>query len=178
MTGSAILSDCGRYRYRLTRDWSTGPTDLFASDREAGSGTPRTMTFVMLNPSTADATEDDPTVRRCIGFANRESCTRLQIVNLFAWRATDPDDLFDLGNAGENVIGPDNDRHIRDAVRWSHVVVAGWGANVSRAPWALARATRVRVLVDAESRRLRSLGLTKAGHPKHPLYLPKTAPLR
>src|SRR5689334_20041621 len=71
---SAVLSPCGLYRYRLTRRWGDGPALL----------------FVMLNPSTADATEDDPTIRRCTGFAKREGMPAIEVVNLFAWRATDP----------------------------------------------------------------------------------------
>src|SRR4051812_40135006 len=76
--GSAILSDCDRYRYLLGREWADGPTAV----------------FVMLNPSTADALHNDPTIRRCLRYAQVWGCGALMVANLYAWRATDPDDLW------------------------------------------------------------------------------------
>lgn len=98
---SAIISDCGTYRYLLTR--ATGVT-LFESQA-------RTVNFIMLNPSTADATADDPTIRRCIRFAMAWDYERLVVTNLFAFRATDPGDL----RFAKDPIGPENDRHIIEA---------------------------------------------------------------
>ena len=104
----AVISDCERYRYRLTRRWDDGPT----------------CTFIMLNPSTADARKDDPTIRRCIGFARREGCAALLVINCFAFRATKPADLF----AAEDPIGPENDRHIMAAsLDADGQVIAAWG---------------------------------------------------
>ena len=82
-TSSAVLSECGLYRYRLDRRWADGPT----------------CGFIMLNPSTADAEVDDPTIRRCIGFAKREACGALIVVNIYPLRATKPADLWAKGNA-------------------------------------------------------------------------------
>src|SRR4051812_49823510 len=86
---NAVISACGAYRYVLTR--------------QVGGGV-RRATFIMLNPSTADASNDDPTIRRCIGFAQRWGCGQLAVLNLFAYRATDP---ADLKRASEPV-GPEN----------------------------------------------------------------------
>ena len=92
----AVLSDCGTYRYRLWRKW--------------GCGSP--LLFVMLNPSTADAEVDDATIRRCLGFADAHGFGELEVVNLYAYRATDPADLKRAGYP----VGPDNDAHIEDAM--------------------------------------------------------------
>ncbi len=96
MTGSAVLSECARYRYRLDRAWERD---------DHGLGT---VTWVMLNPSTADADVDDPTIRRCIGFSKAWGYNALTVVNLFAWRATSPRDLC----AVEDPVGPDNEAHL------------------------------------------------------------------
>ena len=149
MQSNAVLSDCGRYRYRLDRRWGNGPT----------------MGFVMLNPSTADAEVDDPTIRRCIGFAKREGCGSLQVVNLFAFRATDPEELY----AADDPVGPGNDNHVRYVLNRARIAVAAWGAHrLARDPGdALAKGWR----------RMVCLGKTKAGAPRHPLYVRKDAPL-
>ena len=97
----AVVSDDGAYRYRLTRCWTS---DLFRD----GDGQ---MLVVGLNPSTADAVHDDPTVRRCIGFAHREGCAELVIVNLFALRSPTPRRLVYAADP----VGPENDRHIEAA---------------------------------------------------------------
>ncbi len=153
MTGAdAVISEDGRYRYRLTRSWD--------------DTLPR-MTFVMLNPSTADAEVDDPTIRRCIGFAQREDCGALVVVNLYAFRATDPKIMLRAIDA----VGPENDAYLADAfVSANGPVVAAWGANADRG-----RASHVRKLAGAT--RLHHLGLTKDGHPRHPLYVPGAWPL-
>lgn len=152
MLRGAQLSDCRRYRYTLTRDWGTGPA----------------ATFIMLNPSTADATVDDPTIRRCVGFAHAWGCGRLIVGNLYALRATDPQALW---NAVDPV-GPDNDATLtRLLAQADGPLVAAWGGN--------ARADRVEALLALPgAERLACLGVTKAGAPRHPLYLPATAPLQ
>jgi hypothetical protein len=139
MRGGATFSADRRYRYRLWRRW----------DRSRS-----VVLFVMLNPSTADGRRDDPTIRRCIGFARAWGFGGVEVVNLFAYRATDP---RELGRVGDPV-GPHNDRYIRRAIRRSRLVVLAWGAR--------ARARRLLSL-----RRAHCLGLTRAGQPRHPLYL-------
>lgn len=104
----AIISDDGEYRYRLSRTWNV--------DRP-------TAVFVMLNPSTADATNDDPTIRRCIGFANTWGYGSLVVGNLFALRTKEPEDLYDHPEP----VGPANDEHLRAIVEDDPLVVASWG---------------------------------------------------
>src|SRR5574337_242506 len=100
MQGEAVFSACQRYRYRLTRELDGA---LFAA------ATARTITFIMLNPSTADANTDDPTIRRCKGFARGWGYGRLLIVNLFAFRATDPRDMWSAHERGVNIVGERNE---------------------------------------------------------------------
>jgi len=149
--GAAVFSPCRLYRYRLTRRWGDGPT----------------CAFIMLNPSTADEFQDDPTIRRCIGFARREGCGGLVIGNIFAFRAADPADM----KAAPDPVGPENDRHlIQIMVETDGPAVAAWGAHGAF----LDRAAHVRRLTDVP---LLCLGLTKAGAPRHPLYIRGDAPL-
>ena len=153
MFRTAEISPDGRYRYLLGRRWSSGPR----------------ATFIMLNPSTADAAQDDPTIRRCIGFARGWGLGAMQVVNLYALRATDPAALW----RAQDPVGPYNDA-ILAACALAHQdapLVAAWGAN--------ARHDRVAAVLRLPGMdRLTTLGVTKAGHPRHPLYLPATAVLR
>lgn len=146
----AIISKCGRYRYSLWRLW-----DLSLP----------TMVFVMLNPSTADAEHDDPTIRRCLERARREH-GGLEVVNLFALRSTDPDMLYD--RSAVDAIGPENDTHIAAAVRSACMVICAWGNHGALHD----RGHSVRDLILARQQPWH-LGLTKIGQPRHPLYLPK-----
>lgn len=148
--GGAILSDDGVYRYVLTRRWELGPMCL----------------FVMLNPSTADAHEDDATIRRCVGFAKSWGFGGLSVVNLYAYRATDPVDLLDAHNRHglEFVVGPDNDTYIAAAVKQAALTVIAWGAH----PAARHRADQVLALVTGHAP-IGCLGLTAGGHPVHPV---------
>jgi hypothetical protein len=144
----ALLSPCGRYRYWLTREWGPGAT----------------VVFVMLNPSIADAAIDDPTIRRCIGFARSWGYGALAVVNLYALRSTDPKGLW----LADDPVGPDNDmwltRFATGAEATDAPVVAAWGAN--------ARTDRIdAVKALSGMHRLSALGLTKDGQPRHPLYL-------
>ncbi len=152
---SAELSPCGRYRYLLTR------TQLM------GSGT---CLFVMLNPSTADHTVDDQTIRQCIGFSAAWGYQRLEVVNLFAWRATLPRDMY----AAIDPIGPAGDDWILRAARGADRIVCAWGEHGRHR----GRGEAVRGLLQGHGHTLHHLGLTK-GHaqPRHPLYLARdTAP--
>lgn len=157
MTSAAIISPCGAYRYTLHRRI---PSVLRWV---------KPCLFVMLNPSTADATMDDPTIRRCIGFAKREGCTDLTVVNLFALRATDPAALM----ASSDPVGPDNDCHLREQID-SHsigIIVAAWGAND------LAARNRGWLKARLVERGAVCLGTTAGGHPRHPLYVKRDQPL-
>lgn len=151
----ADLSPDGVYRYSLGRMW--------APDAETN-----TLPFIMLNPSTADANEDDPTIRKCVGFARRLGYTGIVVANLFAYRATDPADLKRALREGADVVGPHNDDALRLLLRISVMsgigVVAAWGAHAPDA--------RVREVLAMEgSRSLCTLGLTAKGVPRHPLML-------
>lgn len=145
----AILSPDWRYRYTLTRAW--------------GSQTDPVL-WVMLNPSTADHQVDDPTIRRCISFSQRLGFDAMVVVNLYALRATDPKELW----LAEDPVGERNDYWISWAVAATTMTIAAWGANARQD-----RVDQVRPLLCNTW----TLGLTKLGAPRHPLYLPKTAPL-
>jgi len=140
---NAAISTCGKYRYSLHREFLTG----------AGL-----VVFIMLNPSTADATVDDPTIRRCIRFARDWGYASLEVVNLYAYRATNPSVMF----AADDPIGPDNDTHIIAAVARSNLMVAAWGAR--------AKPERVAAVRKLLYRDVHCLGLTNGKQPKHPLF--------
>lgn len=150
MHRGAEISRCGMYRYQLWREWDA---DL------------PYMVFIMLNPSTADAVEDDPTIRRCIGFAQREGCGGIEVVNLFAFRATSPADM----KACDDPIGPENDDWILQSATHAENahVVGAWGAHGTFK----GRDVAVRKLLVDNDVKLKHLGLTKQNQPKHPLYL-------
>lgn len=148
----ALISDCGRYRYTLRRQWDPGASHLLV---------------IMLNPSTADAEIDDPTIKRCISFALRERFGGIIVMNLFAFRATSPNDM----KAAADPIGPDNDDWLVSKLNLfaslNEPVLVAWGAHGSH----LDRAARVVALADLAGSRLVCLGTTAAGHPRHPLYV-------
>lgn len=152
----ALLSADSLYRYRLWRLWD----DLAP-----------VMVWVMLNPSTADADVDDPTIRKCVGFAKANGHGGIIVVNLFAWRATDPKELPTV----RDPIGPENDDHIRWAVRAPILatVVAGWGSN----KFATRRAAAVKMLIAAARSPVQTFRRSQSGAPWHPLYLPYSSPL-
>lgn len=152
------------YRYTLTRDLS-GPLAIET----------KTCLFVMLNPSTADATEDDPTIRRCIGFAKRENATDLTVGNLFAYRATKPVDLIDAHNGGFDIVGPDNDRCLANLLYCADLVIFGWGGTVDKMNHLASRRIReVAALADRQYDGVpQALGFTQSGQPRHPLMLRK-----
>lgn len=152
----AILSECGRYRYRLMRSWG----GMFDG--------PRIVNFIMLNPSTADATADDPTVRRCVGFAKGWGFTGMVVTNLYAYRATDPAELW----RADDPIGPENDWHLLDGAtrHGDHevgLVVCAWGSHGIRDARGLAVAMRL----GKYGIKTHCLALTKGREPAHPLFL-------
>ncbi|MEK2647462.1 DUF1643 domain-containing protein [Bdellovibrio sp. BCCA] len=147
--GTAILSECGKYRYVLTRSLNS----VLRWHKP--------MLFIMLNPSTADASVDDPTIRRCIAFAKRAGATQLTVVNLFALRSPDPESLA----KSSDPIGPENDRHIAEQIgkHKGLPIIAAWGAH----KFAKDRATQIVGMYND----LFCLGKTKNGEPRHPLYV-------
>lgn len=151
----ALLSKCERYRYRLTRHWDASR---------------RALPFVMLNPSTADADKDDPTIRRCMEFAKREGMGGIVVVNLYAFRATKPLDMF---SEPANV-GPHNEDYLTEigatAVATGTPIVCAWGAHGHDSQ-------RVIDLFRRQGANLVCFGKTKAGHPRHPLYVLGLQPL-
>jgi hypothetical protein len=156
----ATIDPTGRYRFALRRHW--GDPDMSPS---LSSG--RIVCWIMLNPSTADALEDDPTIRRCIRFSRAWGYSGLVVVNLFALRATNPMELWRY--PATDSIGPGNDDVIAEEARFAQIVIAAWGVNGTL----FGRAHAVQQLLRRESATVdvHHLGLTRAGHPKHPLYL-------
>ena len=146
--GSATFSPCRRYRYTLTRE---------------GLGGRGTVCWLMLNPSTADADVNDPTIRRCIDFTQRWGYGKLLVLNLYAYRATDPAELLRCADP----CGPDNDRVITELAPACDLTVCAWGAH----PMAPPRARAVEELLGPDVP-LWCLSWTKEGEPRHPLYLP------
>ena len=145
---TAVYSDCESYRYLLTRTWDP-----------AG----RKALFIMLNPSTATEVQNDPTVERCERRARALGFGAFRVTNIFAWRDTDP---FAMKKASDPV-GPENDATILDSCHWADQIIAAWGTHGAH----LARGPRVEALLRATGLPLFHLGLSKAGHPKHPLYI-------
>lgn len=146
----ATLSADERYRYNLSRSW------------EEGNGM---ILFVMLNPSTADALKDDRTITRCIGFAQREEFKRLMVVNLFAFRETDSS-LLPLE---AEPVGPENYHYIALAAAKADAVALAWGAH----PLATKNfIDPVLSIIEVAGHEPECLGMTAAGAPRHPLYLP------
>lgn len=159
MRAGAIMSDCGQFRLHLHRMWG-----------DAG----KVLAFVMLNPSTADGYADDPTIRRCIGFGRALGFGGVVIVNLYAFRATDPLELRRAGWPRH----PSEDRWITTAVDQATFedgeVCCAWGSMGG----ATARAAEVRALIRKGGARPMCLGTTAGGAPRHPLYLPGSARLK
>lgn len=149
MIGRATFDETRTYRYTLHRRW-------------APRG--RRVCFCLLNPSTADEYKLDPTLTRCLGYAQRWGFSAMETVNIFALRSTDPKGLREH----DEPIGPGNDRAIRKAARRADLVVAGWGSHGAL----FDRGTQVAELLTKLCEPV-CLGLTNAGAPKHPLYLRK-----
>lgn len=147
MQKGAVFDPTRLYRYSLWREWSTNHPQI---------------TFIMLNPSTADDQRDDPTIRRCIGFAQAWEFGCLEVVNLFAYRATYPFELLKVADP----IGAENDHFLLQAIRRSACTVAAWGVHGTL----FGRSQQVlRLLTSCPD--IHCLGFTKDGHPRHPLYI-------
>ncbi len=144
MNSGADFSSCRRWRYRLWRQWADGPT----------------LVVIGLNPSTADESTDDPTIRRCIRFARDWGYGRLEVLNLYAWRATRPEDLFRAADPE----GPDNRRWLLQRGGRAAMRLAAWGnhgATSPLLPW-----------IRRQLAPLHCLALNRTGQPAHPLYQP------
>lgn len=152
MDAAATFSPDGRYRYQLLRRWAPGPR----------------VCFVMLNPSTADAESDDPTIRRCMGFARAWGYGGVVVVNLFALRATHPSDLLKVSLAER--IGPGNDKWILRAHATSDRTVAAWGDH-------RAIGERDRDVIRLLGAELNYIAMSNRGRPRHPLYLKGSSPV-
>lgn len=153
MSKGAMFSRDRAYRYTLVRQWKP-------------SGAPNMVSFVGLNPSTADETTDDPTVRRCINFAQRWGFDGMYMLNAFAFRATDPEEM----KAAASPIGPENNQVIVEYSRVSKLTIICWGNHGAY----LDRGHFVKGLINNPF----CLGWNKTGEPKHPLYLAKDTPPR
>ena len=140
---SAVLSPCRVFRYELWRRWSDAPACV----------------FVGLNPSTADETNDDPTIRKCVGYAKRWGYGSLCMVNLFAFRATLPKDML----AAADPVGPENDDTLKRLAHDAGIIIAAWGNDGGH----LGRDKAVMAMLPA----LHALKQNKDGSPAHPLYL-------
>jgi len=147
----AVYSDCERYRYTLTRVWNPeGPKAL----------------FIMLNPSTATEVQNDPTVERCERRARALGFGGFRVTNIFAWRETDPKKM----RTASDPVGPENDAAIIESCDWADRVIAAWGAHGAH----LQRGAQVEGLLRQSGCEVYHLGMTKAGHPRHPLYIAYT----
>lgn len=144
----AVYSDCERYRYSLSRVWD-----------EAG---PRVL-FIMLNPSKATEVQNDPTVERCERRSRVLGFGGFRVMNIFAWRETDPR----LLRAAPDPVGTDNDRLLLEGLDWADMVIAGWGVHGEH----LNRGPEVEAVLRGAGTDLHCLGVSKAGHPRHPLYI-------
>lgn len=149
MEKGAVISECGTYRYKLWRGgyWTSNP-----------------LVIIGLNPSTADAEKDDPTIRRCARFAKDLGFDGLVMLNLFAFRDTSPDDM----RKAADPVGPENNDVLLAA---TGTMVAAWGVNGTFR----GRDIEIKKMFSG---RLKCLGLSKDGHPRHPLYLPLDSTLK
>ncbi|MFC2969452.1 DUF1643 domain-containing protein [Acidimangrovimonas pyrenivorans] len=145
---TAVYSPCESYRYLLTRTWDAGG---------------RKALFIMLNPSTATEVQNDPTVERCERRARALGFGAFRVCNIFAWRDTDPKKM----RAAADPVGPENDAAILESCDWADQIICAWGAHGAH----LDRGAAVENLLRATGLPLYHLGLTKAGQPKHPLYI-------
>ncbi|MCW1955699.1 MAG: DUF1643 domain-containing protein [Roseobacter sp.] len=148
---TAVYSDCENYRYLLTRNWEPEG---------------RKALFIMLNPSTATEVQNDPTVERCERRARALGFGGFRVTNIFAWRDTDPKAM----RAAAEPIGTANDATIAQSCDWADQIIAAWGAHGAH----LQRGAAVEAVLRATGRPVFHLGLTQAGHPKHPLYIAYT----
>lgn len=152
---SAIFSPCNRYRYELRRQW--------------GHNTKNVLCFCLVNPSKAGAIKGDTTTSKCTGFAKVHGYDGICLINLYAFCATDPMDM----KAQVDPIGPDNDGHLRRVAQEFRSIICAWGVNAYPD-----RVRDVMRIFTVENCYLSCLGVTKDGHPRHPVRLSYMTPLQ
>lgn len=150
---SAAFDDDRVYRYLLRRSWGPG----------------RHVLWIMLNPSTADESKLDPTLRRVLDFSQQWGFDGFEVCNLYALRSTDPKGLWLVADP----VGPNNDAAIQAAAKRAGAVIVGWGSNAKPD-----RARAVAQLLANIGVQPHALKVGKDGAPSHPLYLPKTSPMK
>lgn len=155
LENDAVISECSKYRYLLRRTWD--------------HARPRVL-YVMLNPSTADAAKDDATIRSCVRLANGLGYGSMEVVNVFGWRATKPEELL----TATDPCGPQNEDHVRAALGRCDSPICAWGAW----PPAEAASTYIRNAIRAARPAAFCFGKTASGAPKHPLYIKSGTPLQ
>ncbi len=164
MIRTAILSEDGNYRYRLSREWGTG----------AGR-----VSWLMMNPSTADALVDDATIRKCIGFSQIWGFNALDVINLFALRSRDPKALL----SKEDIYGPDFDKHYHDVLMNSSLLILAWGCESTLKSLGISPKEHVSAVYHDihewyPNLPVKCLGQSKTGNPYHPLMLAYDTPLK
>lgn len=158
MTGSAVISECGLYRYRLERHGLSG----------AGA-----VAWIMVNPSTADATTDDPTIKKVMGFTERWGGGWVIVGNLFAYRATDVREL----RRAPDPIGPEDNDHLRRIMAEAPTVVVAWGPAAKFPPERRNRWRTVALIARELGVTLQCIGTAQDGQPRHPLMVAYATPL-
>lgn len=151
---TAVISDCGVYRYHLRREISNNPQGA-------------SILFIGVNPSTADASRDDATVRKWRGFSERWGFDCFEVANLFAYRATDVNQLATCADP----VGPENNDYLERSIRFADLVVPCWGSRVKLPPRLYPRIEEVKKMLRDRTGRVSHFGLTASGDPKHPLML-------
>ncbi|HEY9777359.1 MAG TPA: DUF1643 domain-containing protein [Planktothrix sp.] len=156
MNSGARFDRTRQYRYALWRQWdSTLPC----------------VAFIMLNPSQADAVKNDQTISNCIAFAMHLGFGAMEVVNLFAYRTSDPRELRQVLDP----VGTNNDRFIRDACKRADRLIVAWGNHGALGD----RSGAVKgILAEVDRDKISCFGITMQGHPRHPLYVKRSAPLQ
>ena len=165
MKRETIFSPCRKYRYTLWREWGC---DLFEGDgvnRDRGF-----VQFIGLNPSTADETKDDPTIRRCIGFSRDWGYGAMVMTNIFAFRATDPEMMKACDSPETPDLSLENRHHIMNLAREAGIVIAAWGKHGKH----MGLGADTLLCFKQNGLKIHHLGLNGDGTPKHPLYLKAT----
>lgn len=153
----AIISECQQYRYKLWRIWDPSKPSVL---------------FIMLNPSTADEKEDDPTIRRCMRFAQAWGYGGIYVGNLYAFRTKKPAILRQMEKDGVDIVGKQNDEYIKEMCRYSKLVIFAWGASMQAHHFAKKRMVNMRHFMGT-GQLPHILGKSKHGFPSHPLMLKK-----